>query len=74
MKNAYIKFRTKEDSAIGFDELINHSPISRLSNDIFCIPWTSLEVLDARKVNYAFATDEDLRNAQPIWNFADTRK
>jgi len=70
LKNAYIKFRTAEDRLLGFDELITHSPVSRLSNDIFCIPWRSLSLLDALQVAYTFANEDDLTNAQPIWRFA----
>jgi hypothetical protein len=74
VRNAYIKFPTKEDRALGFHELVTHSHISRLSNDIFCIPWGSLALLDARQVDYSFANEDDLANAQPIWNFADSKK
>ena len=70
MRNAYIKFRTSEDRTLGFEELVTHSPVSRLSNDIFCIPWRSLSLLDALQVNYTFANEEDLSNARPIWKFA----
>lgn len=70
MKNAYIKFRTVEDGVLGFEALMAHSPVSRLSNDVFCIPWRSLALLDARQVSYTFANEDDLINAQPIWNFA----
>jgi len=70
VRNAYIKFRTLEDCVLGFQELVTHSPVSRLSNDVFCIPWGSLALLDAREVAYTFANEDDLTNAQPIWNFA----
>ena len=70
MKNAYIKFRTLEDRARGCDTLVAHAHVSRLSGDIFCIPWHSLEMLDTREVLYSFATEDDLTNAHPIWNFA----
>ena len=70
MRNAYIKFRTVEDRVLGFQELVAHSPVSRLSNDVFCIPWGSLALLDALPVAYAFASEDDLTNAQPLWNFA----
>ena len=73
VRNAYIKFRTAEDRALGFDELVAHSPVSRLSNDVFCIPWGSLALLDARQIGYAFANEDDLSNAQPLWNFAAAR-
>jgi hypothetical protein len=72
VRNAYIKFHTNEDRAIGFSELATQSFISRLSNDIFCIPWRSLALLDARNVHYSFATEDDLTNAKPIWNFSIT--
>ena len=70
MRNAYIKFRTPEDCSRGCDTLVAHSHVSRLSGDIFCIPWHSLEMLDSRQVLYSFATQDDLTNAHPIWNFA----
>ena len=70
MKNAYIKFRTPADCTLGCDTLVAHSHVSRLSGDIFCIPWHSLELLDTREVSYSFATEDDLTNAHPIWNFA----
>ena len=70
MRNAYIKFRTAEDAARGFDALIAHGPVSRLSNDIYCIPWASLAVLDARAVAYGFASEDDLFSAQPVWDFS----
>ena len=70
VRNAYIKFRSVEDHARGFRELISNSPVSRLSNDVFCIPWGSLALLDAREVSYSFANEDDLTGVQPIWNFA----
>ena len=70
MRNAYIKFRTVEDHTLGCEELIAHSYVSRLSNDVYCIPWSSLALLDARLVKYTFANEDDLTNARPIWNFA----
>jgi hypothetical protein len=70
LRNAYIKFQTPEDRVLGCAELTAHSPVSRLTGDIFCIPWGSLSLLDARHVAYTFATEDDLTNAQPIWNFA----
>ena len=70
MRNAYIKFRTAEDTLLGFEELIAHCSVSRLSNDVFCIPWRSLSVLDALQIAYIFASEDDLTNAQPIWKFA----
>lgn len=73
LKNAYIKFASETDSAEGFDEIIKHSHCSRLSNDIYCVPWESLAMLDARDVNYTFATDEDIKTAQPIWNISEKR-
>ena len=69
MRNAYIKFRTAEDRALGCAELTAHSPVSRLTGDIFCIPWGSLSLLDATSVGYSFATEDDLTNAHPVWNF-----
>lgn len=70
MRNAYIKFRSVEDHARGCQELLPKSAVSRLSNDIFCIPWGSLALLDAGEVSYSFANEDDLTGVQPIWNFA----
>ena len=70
MRNAYIKFRTADDASRGFDVLVAHGSISRLSNDIYCIPWDSLAVLDARAVAYGFASEDDLTSAQPLWDFS----
>lgn len=70
MRNAYIKFRTKEDRALGCEELIAHSRVSRLSNDVYCIPWSSLALLDTHQVEYTFANEDDLTNARPIWKVA----
>jgi hypothetical protein len=70
VRNAYIKFRTVEDRTMGCDELIANSPVSRLSNDVYCIPWGSLTLLDAREIGYTFANQDDLTNARPIWKFA----
>lgn len=70
MRNAYIKFRTGKDRAVGCEELIAHSDVSRLSGDIYCIPWLSLGLLDACRVEYSFANQDDLTNARPLWNFA----
>ena len=70
LRNAYIKFRSPEDSALGCNTLVAHSHVSRLTGDVFCIPWHSLELLDANQVAYSFATEDDLTNAHPVWNFA----
>lgn len=73
MKHAYIKFNTHEDSVLGFNELITHSQCTCLSNEVYCIPWSSLALLDARKIQYSFATEEALTDAQPIWQIAETK-
>ncbi|MGI4790432.1 MAG: hypothetical protein ACRYFS_16460 [Janthinobacterium lividum] len=73
VRNAYIKFCTPEDRTQGCNELLAQSPVSRLSNDIFCIPWKSLAILDAQQVEYTFASQDDLSNARPLWNFAAAR-
>ena len=70
MRNAYIKFCTATDRALGCEELITHSHVSRLSNDVYCIPWSSLALLDTREVEYTFANEDDLTNARPIWKVA----
>jgi hypothetical protein len=72
VRNAYIKFDSQEDSVLGFYELATHSAFSRLTNDIFCVPWNILQLLDARSVQYKFATEDELTHARPLWNFADS--
>ena len=73
LRNAYIKFRTAEDRTQGCAELLAHSTVARLSNDVFCIPWKSLALLDACEVEYTFASQDDLSDARPLWNFAAAR-
>jgi hypothetical protein len=70
VRNAYIKFCTGEDRALGCEALIAHSHVSRLSNDVYCVPWSSLALLDTREVEYTFANEDDLTNARPIWKVA----
>jgi hypothetical protein len=70
LRNAYIKFQTPEDRALGCAELTAHSPVSCLTGDIFCVPWNSLSLLEDSHVAYAFATQDDLTDAHPIWKFA----
>ena len=72
-RNAYIKFCSAEDRAQGCAELLPHSPVTRLSNDVYCIPWKSLALLDACGVGYQFAGQDDLLSARPLWNFAAAR-
>jgi hypothetical protein len=62
-----------DDSMRGCHELVTHSQVTHLSNDVYCVPWDSLTLLSAQQVEYTFATDEDLANAHPIWNFAEDR-
>lgn len=73
MRNAYIKFATREDGIVGFYELIAHSEVTCLTNEIYCIPWSSLAILDERQINYTFATEDALTNASPVWNVADSK-
>ncbi len=73
LRNAYIKFCSAEDRAQGCEQLLPHSPVTRLSNDVFCIPWKNLALLDACQVGYTFASQDDLSNARPVWNFAAAR-
>ncbi|MDQ2686681.1 MAG: hypothetical protein M3Y28_02320 [Armatimonadota bacterium] len=70
MKNAYIKFQCDSDYLGVCEKLSAHSSVSRLSNGVFCIPWNALPLLDTYEVGYSFASEDDLANAQPIWNFA----
>lgn len=73
MRNAYIKFLSEQDYALGCEKLVAHSPVSRLTNGVFCIPWGSLALLDAHEIDYAFASEVDLLHAHPLWNFAAPR-
>lgn len=73
LRNAYIKFLSEQDCILGCETLVAHSPVSRLTNGIFCIPWGSLPLLDATEISYSFASEADLLHAHPIWNFATPR-
>ncbi|MGO8672394.1 MAG: hypothetical protein ACLQVD_13650 [Capsulimonadaceae bacterium] len=73
MKNAYIKFNTPDDAVLGFNELIKHSHCTCLSNDIYCVPWTSLALLDEHQIHYTFASEEAITDAQPLWNIAQSK-
>ena len=73
LRNAYIKFLSEQDSILGCEKLAAHSPVSRLTNGIFCIPWGSLSLLDAIEISYSFASEADLLHAHPVWNFAAPR-
>ncbi len=73
MKNAYIKFRTEQDCRQGCAALVTEWPVSCLSNDVYCIPWGGLALLDGRDVQYSFASEADLAHAQPVWNFAASK-
>ena len=70
VRNAYIKFHAESAEQFVCEELVTNSPVSRLSNGVFCIPWGSLALLDASDIGYSFASESDLANAHPIWNFA----
>ena len=70
MRNAYIKFHSDSEYERVCEDLIAHSPVSRLSNGVFCVPWAALPLLDTENVGYSFASEIDLAGAQPIWNFA----
>lgn len=70
MKNAYIKFHSDVEYQQVCEELVARSPVSRLSNGVFCVPWSALSLLDACSVGYSFASEADLAGAQPIWKFA----
>ena len=70
MKNAYIKLHEERDCAQMCESLIASSSVSRLSNNVFCVPWCALTLLDDCKIAYSFASEDDLANARPIWNFS----
>ena len=73
LRNAYIIFQSREDSVFGFYSLVTHSQVTRLSNDVFCVPWSSLQMLDERQVQYRFATEDDLTDAHPIWIVSESK-
>jgi len=73
VRNAYIKFLNEQDCILGCEKLAAHSPVSRLTNGVFCIPWGSLPLLDIIGVDYLFASAADLLHAHPVWNFAVPR-
>ena len=73
MRNAYIKFLSERDCAVGCEKLVAHSPVSCLTNGVFCIPWGSLPLLDTLGVDYSFASEADLLHAHPVWNFAASK-
>jgi hypothetical protein len=73
LKNAYIRFNTPQDSVLGTRELVNHSQCACLSNEIYCVPWDSLTLLDDLQIEYSFATEDSLTHAQPIWNIAEVK-
>jgi len=73
LRNAYIKFQSEQDGVLGCEKLVAHSPVSRLTNGVFCVPWGSLPLLDAMEIDYSFASETDLLHAHPVWNFAVPR-
>ncbi len=73
LRNAYIKFPCEQRLLLGCEKLVAHSPVSRLTNGIFCVPWGSLPLLDDMEITYTFASESDLLHAHPIWNFAVPR-
>jgi hypothetical protein len=73
VKHAYIKFSSQEDSVQGFYELVTHSQCTCLTNDVYCVPWSSLQLLDAQQIQYTFASEEALTDAHPIWKVAETK-
>lgn len=73
VRNAYIKFHTDSEYLRVCENLIAHSPVSRLSNGVFCVPWNALPILDTENIGYSFASEADLAGAQPIWNFAGSQ-
>jgi hypothetical protein len=73
MKNAYIKFRNKEDHARGFSELSTRGQIIALTDAIFCIPFASLAALADKDIPYTMATEEEVTSSQRrTWRFGST--
>lgn len=73
MKHAYIKFSSQEDSVQGFYQLVTHSQCTCLTNEVYCVPWSSLALLDAEQIQYTFATEEALTDAHPVWKVAEAK-
>lgn len=70
MKNTYIKFLTEEDRLQGFQELSARSQIIGLVEEIFCVPVSSLSVLDEHNICYALASNEEVTQVERrTWRF-----
>ena len=73
MKNAYIKFLTDDDRREGFEKLSTQAQIISLSDEIFCIPLTTLRLLDDDGIRYTHASGEEVtRTRLRTWRFAHT--
>jgi len=71
MKNAYIKFLTDDDRREGFQTLSSLAQIISLSDEIFCIPISTLRLLDDHEIKYTHASsDEVTRTNLRTWRFA----
>jgi hypothetical protein len=71
MKNAYIRFLTPEDRALGFHQLAENATVIGLDEGIFCVPLTSLSILNANDICYTLVPYEDVERARRrTWHFA----
>jgi hypothetical protein len=74
MKNAYIRFLTPEDRATGFQYLSQQATVIGLEEGIFCIPISSLHILNDNNICYTLVPFEDIERARHrTWHFAFTK-
>jgi hypothetical protein len=74
MKNAYIRFLTPEDRAAGFKQLTQDATVIGLDEGIFCVPLTSLRILNDNDISYMLVPYEEIERARHrTWHFAFTK-
>jgi len=74
MKNAYIRFLTPEDRDSGFKHLSQNATVIGLDEGIFCVPVTSLTLLNEQNICYTLVPFEDIERARHrTWHFAFTK-
>ncbi len=74
MKNAYIKFLTPEDRANGFEQLSQRATVIGLDEGIFCVPLSSLTILNDLNICYTLVPFGDVDRARRrTWHFALTK-
>ncbi len=71
MKNAYIKFLTPGDRALGFQALSEQAPILALEDGIFCVGLAGLQRLNERDIPYTLVPYSEVDRARRrTWRFA----